>query len=201
MGNLFDPANEGEHPLIGRDHGGPEVLVPPVDEHDDEHRGDHGARERHQNVDEELDRASTINAGGFDQFFGDRAEKLSEKERGGGRGDQGDNQALIGVQHAEFLDDFIGRQDAHLERQQQRREDNPERHCRELQAEINDGVGGHHTDDNLSDGKAKPEDQRVVEHAQACIFAAESRGFEHGFFKVDRDLIPEHQTGTIAHRL
>ena len=74
---------------------------------------------------------------------GHREEELAEQEGRRRRGDQRHRQAGVGVEHAEQGDDLVGRPDAHLHRQHQRDEDQPEHGAAERKAEIDDGESRH----------------------------------------------------------
>jgi hypothetical protein len=84
----LDAHDDGVHRRIGGDEQRPEVLVPAVDEQDDEERRDVGARQRQQDVLEEAQRAGPVHPRRLRQFVGDGQEELAEQEGGGGRGDQ-----------------------------------------------------------------------------------------------------------------
>ena len=70
----------------------------------------------------------------------------------------------IGVEQAEIGDDLVGRIDAHLDRQHQRDEDDPERRLPEREAEIDDRVGREDRDQDLADRDAHRHDERVQHH-------------------------------------
>lgn len=59
-----------------------------------------------QDVEEKLDRSHPVDARCLDQFLEEAAKELVEKESRGGRSDQRNDQALIGVQHTKFLHHF-----------------------------------------------------------------------------------------------
>ena len=93
-----------------------------------------------------------VDARGLDQLVGHGHEELAEQQRRGGRGDQRERQAGIGVEHVQVGDDLVGRIDAHLDRQHQRDEDHPERGHAERKAEIHDRIGRDDRDRDLADG-------------------------------------------------
>jgi hypothetical protein len=72
---------------------GREILVPAVDEQDDEQRRDVGpASGSRMSSKKRIGPAPSI-SGGLDEFVGDGEEELAEQQRRGGRGDQRHGQA------------------------------------------------------------------------------------------------------------
>ena len=164
--HLLQAHHQGEVGFLGGHDDRPEILVPADHEHDHEDRRHHGLGERHQDVDEEADRAGAVDARRFDQLVRHGLVELPEEEgRGGGR-DQREDQAGVGVQEPEAGDDLVGRDDPDFERQEQRCEDQPETERGEGEAEIDDGVSGEHGDDDLADGETDAEDHRVHGHGE-----------------------------------
>ncbi len=144
---------------VGGDQQRPEVLVPAVDEQDHEQRRDIRAAHRQQDVPEEPHRPCAVDARGFGQFVRHGHEELAEQEGRGGRGDQREDQAGIAVEHAEAGDDLVGRHDAHLDRQHQRQEDQPEEQLAARKPEIDDGEGRQQRDGDLAQRDAQRHDQ------------------------------------------
>ena len=87
----------GEHPvnadqdgvilLFRGDQQRPQVLVPAVDELDDEHRGDRRPGHRQQDAPEELHRRGPVYLGGLGYLARDLHEELPEQEHRGRRHD------------------------------------------------------------------------------------------------------------------
>ena len=90
--HLGDADDDGLHAAAGRDQERPQVLVPAIEEEDDEEGGHVGPGERQQDVAKEAQGTGPIDLGRLDQLGGDGQEELPEQEgRGGGR-DQGHRQ-------------------------------------------------------------------------------------------------------------
>ena len=72
---------------------GQRILVPAVDEQDDEQRGDVGGGDREQDIPQEAQRPGAVHPRRLHQLVGDGGEDLAEQQRRGGRGDQRHGQA------------------------------------------------------------------------------------------------------------
>ena len=96
-----------------------------------------------------------------------------------------------------MLDDLIGWQDAHLERQQQRGEDQPKGKGGKAQAEINDAIGGHHRNDDLAQRKADAQNQRVLEHVETGILTGKAGRAEQGLVEILVKLVADGQAGAV----
>ena len=98
---------------------------------------------------------------GFQQFVGNGHEELPEQQRAGRRRDQRQDQSRIGVEHVQVRHHLVGRIDAHLDRQHQRDEDDPERGLAERKAEIHHGIGRQDGDEDLAHRDADGGDERI----------------------------------------
>ena len=159
------PMTTGYMLLVGGHQQRPQVLVPAVDELDDEQRGDRGRRQRQQHVLEEAHRPGAVDARRLDQLVGHGEEELAEQEGRGRRGDQRHRQAGVGVEHAEVGDHLVGREDAHLDRQHQRDEDHPEHQAAQREAEVDDRERRQQRDRDLADRDDQRGDQAHPHHA------------------------------------
>ena len=129
----------------------PEVLIPPVNEHDHEKGGDARAGIREKNRPEKSQRAGAVDFSRIHQFIGNGEIELPEQESGRGRGDQGDRQPHVGVDPPELADDLIGGDDAHRNREHQGDKDHPEENLLPAEIEKDDGKGRENGDDDLAD--------------------------------------------------
>ena len=71
---------------------------------------------------------------------------------------------------------LVGRQDAHLDRQHQRHEDQPERHHAEAEAEIGDGEGREQRHRDLADRDADRDDEGIDEQPAEIALRPGRRG-------------------------
>ena len=148
--HLDDANHDRIESRIGGDQQRPQVLVPAIDEQDDEQRRDVGGRHRDQDVAQETQRAGAVHAGGLHQFVGDRHEHLAEQQRRGGRGNQRHGETGEAVDQAEVGHHRIGRDDPHLDRQHQGNEDQPECSAAEREAEEDHRIGRQYRNDDLA---------------------------------------------------
>jgi hypothetical protein len=108
--------------------------------------------------------AILVRDSGLDQFVGHGQEELAEQEGGGGAGDQRDGQARVAVEHAQVGNHLVGGQDAHLHRQHQRHEDQPEHQRAAREAEVHHRKGREQADGDLADGDGQRADQADHHH-------------------------------------
>src|SRR5690606_7263750 len=86
--HALDADDHGVHVFFGGDDERPQVLVPAIDELDDEQGGDAGARQREQHIFEEAHGTGAVDARGLHELVGHRHEELAEQKGGRGGGNE-----------------------------------------------------------------------------------------------------------------
>src|ERR1051325_3573348 len=86
--HLTNADDDCRHRWRVRDEQRPQILVPAVDEEDHEERGDVGARQGYDGVDQKPPRTGAVDLRRLDELIGDRQKELAKQQRRGRRGDQ-----------------------------------------------------------------------------------------------------------------
>ncbi|KAF5295246.1 hypothetical protein FQA39_LY19327 [Lamprigera yunnana] len=116
----------------------PQILVPAVDELDDEERRDRGFGQGHQDVLEKAHGPGAVDARGLYQLVRHGQKELAEQKGGGAD--------AISAKSAPAW------QNAHFHRQHQGQKDGPEANHLEREAKVHDGKGRQQRDGDLADG-------------------------------------------------
>ena len=92
--------SQGPHQLGVGDDERPEIVVPPVDDEDERHGGQHRARERQHDVPEQAQVPTAIHLGGVQHLTRQAEKALPHQERAEGRRCAGKHDPLVGVDPA-----------------------------------------------------------------------------------------------------